>query len=495
MSSSSYGGAPPSGPFGRSGKNDPPNLALYPADPQYDLATIVQLVGVRPMALWAWEQQLGIPRPERLGDSSGGTVRHYSERDLVAAIWLRNQILAGLQPQEAADLLNQAQKQYKAAGIGEPNGQGGVSGASFGPASGSLSGALSGTRFPQRGGMTGAPASGEFGSFGAEGPVRGSPTGTWGPINSANPGGSVSGVRRPIPSGPLARGRTSGPFGVSRGGLSGPLTYGVASGRTSGPLGGSVTRGPATGGRATLGPGGNRELRSLVQPLLRAFATFDTLTANGLVEEALAAHSVETVCVGLLQPALNRVGELWARHEMTSPEEHYGLNFVRGWLYAIFTQTQERFDGPLAVVTCAPRESNEIGALMLATFWRRAGMRVVFLGQDLDGQALVQDVELRRPRIVCVCITSSQRVRALAKIAKGVLSISAPTPQFVYSGPVFARNPELQHKVSGRYLGDDPATATWHAMRLLGVDHSGEGSPAPASGQAGAPPSAAGNAG
>jgi hypothetical protein len=232
-----------------------------------------------------------------------------------------------------------------------------------------------------------------------------------------------------------------------------------------------------------------------VQPLIRAFATFDTFTANGLVEEALAAHSVETVCVGLLQPALSRVGELWARHEMTNPEEHYGLNFVRGWLYAIFTHTQERFDGPLAVITCGPRETNDIGALMLATFWRRAGMRVVFLGQDLDGQSLVHDLELRRPRIVCVCITAPQRVRALARIARDVRGIASPTPIFSYFGPVFARNPELQRKVSGVYLGDDPATATWHAMHQLGVDHVGAGS-TPPSGQAAAPPqSSPGNAG
>jgi methanogenic corrinoid protein MtbC1 len=232
-------------------------------------------------------------------------------------------------------------------------------------------------------------------------------------------------------------------------------------------------RGPATSGRAMMGPGGGRELRTLVQPLLRAFATFDTFTANGLVEEALSAHSVETVCVGLLQPALNRVGELWARHEMTNPEEHFGLNFVRGWLFAIFTHTQERFDGPLAVIACGPRETNEIGALMLATFWRRAGMRVIFLGQDMDGQSLAQDVELRRPRIVCVCITAPQRVRALARIGKDIGAISPPSPIFSYFGPVFARNPELQRKVSGIYLGDDPATATWHAMRQLGVDHAG----------------------
>src|SRR5690242_734383 len=53
-----------SGPLGIGsgglGKTDhPPSLAQFSNDPIYDLATIVQLVGVRPMILWSWEQQLG----------------------------------------------------------------------------------------------------------------------------------------------------------------------------------------------------------------------------------------------------------------------------------------------------------------------------------------------------------------------------------------------------------------------------------------------------
>src|SRR5690348_841818 len=89
-----------SGPLGIGsgglGKTDrPPNLAQFSNDPIYDLVTIVQLVGVRPRILWSWEQQLGIPAPARLTDEASGNVRRYSERDLIASLWLREQILNG----------------------------------------------------------------------------------------------------------------------------------------------------------------------------------------------------------------------------------------------------------------------------------------------------------------------------------------------------------------------------------------------------------------
>jgi methanogenic corrinoid protein MtbC1 len=250
----------------------------------------------------------------------------------------------------------------------------------------------------------------------------------------------------------------------------------------SGPL-----RAPGTSalssGQAVSASG--RDLRSLVPQLIRAFVLFDTPGANRVVEEALAVRSVETVCVGLLLPALTRVSDMWSSHEMTVPEEHYAVNYVRGRLFAIFTHTVERPEAPLAIVACGPRELHDIGALTLAVFWRRAGMRVVFLGQDVDGAALVEDARIRRPRLVCVSVMSTQRVRALARIGREISHIEAPTPIFAYSGAFFARHPELHRRVSGVYLGDDPASATWQAMRLLGMDFTGIPAGSPPTGPVG----------
>src|SRR5271165_4640927 len=99
-----YGGPNSSGNLSLSfGKgSNPPNLADYSDEPKYDLTTVVQIVRVRPMILWGWEQQLGIPSPMRVPDDSGGNGRRYSERDIVASLWLREQILSNVSPNEAA---------------------------------------------------------------------------------------------------------------------------------------------------------------------------------------------------------------------------------------------------------------------------------------------------------------------------------------------------------------------------------------------------------
>src|SRR5215813_5805151 len=90
--------------------DEPPILAAYSSEPKYDLQMIVSLTKVRPMILWGWEQQLGVPSAPRLEDEGGLGTRRYSERDLIALLWLREQIVKGRAPSDAAAMLHAAQK-------------------------------------------------------------------------------------------------------------------------------------------------------------------------------------------------------------------------------------------------------------------------------------------------------------------------------------------------------------------------------------------------
>jgi DNA-binding transcriptional MerR regulator len=421
MGTERYGaGLRQSGPLGKRGFNEPPQLAEYSDEPMFDLATMVQMVGVRPATLWAWEQQLNIRHlihSENTGPSGG---RRYSERDLRATTWLRDQIMAGRQPAEAAERLAASQ----------PGGAG-------------QSGAHRNLSSPPGGG---APATRPF-----------PPPPRWSEASAPNwaherPAGESGAHPRDLPQpAPGTSGSLAAPVPIPR-----PVTHGLERGGST-----SSSQWPANTQAA------GRELRSLVPSLVRALCLFDTYTADRIMNEALAVRPLETACIGLLLPALARVSETASRREAGMPEERFAATYVRARLYQVFASTQERFDGPLVTVACGPREWHDIGALTLATFWRRAGMRVVFLGQDMEGEGLVADSRLRHPRLVCVSIMSPQRLRALARIAKDINQIEAPTPLFSYSVAIFARNPELRRRVAGTYLGDDPASATWQALRLL----------------------------
>lgn len=473
-------------------RSEPPNLADYTREPRYDAATVLQRIGVRPMILYQWEQNLGVPAPVRVPDDAGGAMRRYSEQDLVASLWLRDQILSGEAPDLAVLRLREANPDYSPDNSGFD------------------------------GDHTGDPRLGRGRVF--TGPLPENtlaPRQTRGPVTSGELRRTASVTSGPLGYGQPAGGRAQPPLPPERGpaAYSQPLTQrspavtrrlaadpnvsawqqlaGAALGVTSGPLppppgvapsppsssfpSSTVRLGPASstpivGGITWLGPGAGtttpREFRPLLPALLQAFASMDTHAANGVMAEALAsARPVESVCVNLLQPALIRITELYGRHEMTSPEHHFALNYVRGVLFAFFQKAPERFDAPLVIVGCGQRDLDDTSSLMLAVFWRRAGLRVVFLGQDVEGADLVAEVRQRRPALLALTISTPPRIRALARLAKEINQLEAPRPIFAFGGAVFVRHPELQRKVSGVYLGDDANTATWHVRNLLGVEH------------------------
>jgi hypothetical protein len=421
MGTDHFGSGPHnSGPLGKRGFNDPPRLSEYSDEPMFDLATMVQMVGVRPKTLWTWEQHLNSSRVIHTAINSGPLGgRRYSERDLRAMTWLRDQIMAGYLPAEAAERLAMAQ-----------DGSAGQSGAPRNPPS------LPGTVAPPTHQLPDPP---RWSQISSPSWVYERPAGTSGTHPRELPQ-SAPGTSGPLP--PPVQGPRPVPHGPER-------------------------AGPTSGTQWQANVQAGRELRSLVPSLVRAFGLFDTYAADRIMNEVLATRPLESACLGLLLPALARVSDTASHHQASVSEERFAATYVRARLYQVFASTPERFDGPMVTVACGPREWHDIGALTLATFWRRAGMRVVFLGQDMEAEALIEDARLRHPQMVCVAIMSTQRLRALARIAKGIGQIEAPTPLFTYSGAVFARNPELRHRVAGTYLGDDPVSATWQALRLL----------------------------
>lgn len=474
----------------RGGKGaNPPNLNDYVNTPRYDLATIVQLVGVRPMILWGWEQQLGIPAPTRINDEIGA-VRRYSERDLIASIWLRDQILNGISPVEAAARLRAAQHpatnrdDWEEATEEDSLLRGRVN---TGPLSDS-------TFMPPRVAKPTRPLSdieplpADLGASFADSPPQRSAPHIGALDSTYGAGAGTSQVWVSPLSGPLTQRIVSGPLGtpITSTPLGGTMTSMPPN--TIGGAFGSSPAHPGAGGynsttdaanRVRIGGGvastsvRGRDLRALLPQLIRAFINLDSQAANYIIAEAMASRTIETVGINLLQPALNRISDLSARHDIAAPEDHFAMNYVRGLLFAHFRETPENAAGPLVIVTCGPRELDDIPALMLAVYWRRIGLRVIYLGQDMDSDSLVELARLRRPALMYLSASTAQRIRALVRTGRRLAQLDKPRPNFAFGGPIFARNPELQRKVSdvGVYLGDDAATMTWHVTKLLGVSH------------------------
>lgn len=379
---------------------DMPDLSRYAETPRYDLTTFVEMLGVRAVTMWSWEQNLGI-RANQGGDMPTGI--RYSERDLIAYIWLRDQIIAGVDPATAAHRLREA----LAIARGQP--------------------------------LT-HPAS-------ASAPI---------PRTPSRPLNSRSATTNP-PSQPISRIGASRPI----------LDAGPASQPILGPSRPVSGEGGQVISQTWTGMVPKRDLSTFVQPLLHGFSMLNTAAVMQILDEALMTRSVETTCGTLIAPALARVGELWIRNDTIQPEALFAINVFKSRLFRLFDVLHEHRDAPLTFVASGPDDVHELDALMLALFWRRAGLRVVYFGQNVDGPSLIERIRRHHPRVMALTLSSTARTRLVTRFVRDVERLEAPRASVCFVGSAMARHPELHRKVGGVYLGSDPKQATHQVRQLL----------------------------
>ncbi|HKS71149.1 MAG TPA: cobalamin-dependent protein, partial [Ktedonobacterales bacterium] len=183
-------------------------------------------------------------------------------------------------------------------------------------------------------------------------------------------------------------------------------------------------------------------LNSLAGTLQEHFAALHEQDAVRTIAQALAVYSVDETCLHLLQPVLVEIGRRWAEGSVGATVEHFASAVIRALLDGLFRSAPASEGGPLVLVGCAEGELHELGALMLALFLRRAGLRVAYLGQSVTGESLAATVAALRPACVALSTTVEGHVPALAEAGRQLASRPG-APFFCFGGQAFEAHPEL----------------------------------------------------
>lgn len=209
------------------------------------------------------------------------------------------------------------------------------------------------------------------------------------------------------------------------------------------------------------------DLYGMVDLMLEAAMHLDETRAQNILDEAFFYYPVEDVCLNLLQPVLYRIGTLWAEHKISVTIEHFISNLIRTRLAHLFQSAPDLRQGPSILVGCAPKETHEIGILMLALFWRRAGLHIYYLGQMLEMRSLLQEVRAIKPGVVCLSAMTRPRVKDLAEVAREITKLEQPRPIVCFGGGAFGQDSTLLRNIKGVFLGNDAATATKRVCELI----------------------------
>ncbi len=197
----------------------------------------------------------------------------------------------------------------------------------------------------------------------------------------------------------------------------------------------------------------------LASALIAQFANLDEYSASRTIAHALAVFTVEDVCLQLFTPVLVEIGQQWASGRLSVTVEHFASALIRGQLESLFRAAAAGEQGPLVLAGCAPGELHELGALMVALFLRRAGLRVAYLGQNCEPETLVQTAAMLRPAAVVLSAVLPVNCDALAEVGRRLRDIPGQ-PFFCFGGQAFSNAPELADKIPGTYLAGNARNAT-----------------------------------
>ncbi|MFI5274419.1 MAG: cobalamin-dependent protein [Ktedonobacterales bacterium] len=200
--------------------------------------------------------------------------------------------------------------------------------------------------------------------------------------------------------------------------------------------------------------------------LLAQVSQFDEPGAVRTIAQALAVYTVEEVCLHVLQPVLVEVGHRWATGMLSVTAEHFASALIRAQLDSLYRCPAAIETGPLVLVGCASGELHELGALMLALFLRRAGLRVAYVGQSVEVASLADTVAALKPACVVLSAALPEHVPALAQAAQQIASRHGG-PLFCFGGQAFDDNSALAEGLPGYFMGSSARHAVDEIKRKV----------------------------
>lgn len=196
----------------------------------------------------------------------------------------------------------------------------------------------------------------------------------------------------------------------------------------------------------------------LAERLRQAFADFDEVGAQSVLDQAAASLSVETALRDVVLPAMSTVGAEWREDASSIAHEHFATNIVRGRLLGL-ARGWDRGAGPRALLACPPGEQHDLALIAFGIALRNHGWRITHLGSDTPVGTIAEAAQLIDADVVVVAATDRRRLASVADELGGL----ARTRRLALAGAGAGRR--LAERVGGELLDADPVTA---AARLAG---------------------------
>ncbi|HET6845618.1 MAG TPA: MerR family transcriptional regulator [Anaerolineales bacterium] len=211
-------------------------------------------------------------------------------------------------------------------------------------------------------------------------------------------------------------------------------------------------QGEAPGGYAATSSGSSVSvgLERVRSEWLAACMAYNETLADQILDAAFGLHTVETVVLEVLLPALHAIGEEWQQGRTSVQQEHFASALVARRLDAITAALPVPSGAHTLLLTCPETELHALPLQFLAVLLKRRGHKVVNLGADVPTAELAATIGAVRPTLV---LMAAQGLRAAVGLQAAATVVADQGIGLAFGGRIFNHLPELTTKIAGQYLG------------------------------------------
>jgi DNA-binding transcriptional MerR regulator/methylmalonyl-CoA mutase cobalamin-binding subunit len=198
---------------------------------------------------------------------------------------------------------------------------------------------------------------------------------------------------------------------------------------------------------------------------VEATRNFDSHALEQVLDHAMLQLGVSGVLERMLIRLLQRIGELWAKGELTASMEHFASAALRDYLAQRVQSMHLPASAPRLVVGTPMGQLHEMGAVISAALARKAGWQVTYLGPSLPAEELIHACLRNQAQVLVLSIIYPLDDLALREDLQRLSKQLPDSLKIVVGGPNLRFYEETLARMNAQVITD--FTAFTPALREL----------------------------
>jgi DNA-binding transcriptional MerR regulator/methylmalonyl-CoA mutase cobalamin-binding subunit len=188
---------------------------------------------------------------------------------------------------------------------------------------------------------------------------------------------------------------------------------------------------------------------SQIENLAIAMIDLDELRFEKILSKAIIQSGFEDTVINLLNPFFIRIGIMWQTGSINPAQEHFVSNLVRQkMIVAIDGQVSGNSTGSKTFLLLLPEgEMHELGLLFANYLIRKKGNNVIYLGQNVPFNDLIDIAKKRHFDFLVTCFVSSITKQEIIKYLKSLTAKMPGKMVYVSGGWALAIKDQLIENV------------------------------------------------